>query len=281
MIVRVFDVKAGACALIITDDKRYIMVDCHGNSETGWNPGDYLLSRGIKHLDLLVITNYDEDHCSGFPELNQKINIRQILRNKSVSPAQIRRLKDEGGIGRGVEALATAVERTFTVAVPPEERIRSTNFNYEAWRLTPNEVGDDSNNLSLVFEARCADAHFLFTGDLKTTGWDLLRPQVAAAVRRAHFLMAPHHGRENAQWEGFKDLAENVLLTVISDKGHMYDTQARAVPFYSKISEGAWFNGAKRYVLTTRNDGSIQFRRTAAGTWAIEPYEETYRGIEA
>jgi len=41
------------------------MIDCGHNATTGWKPGTYLLQQGIRNLEMLAITNYDEDHASG------------------------------------------------------------------------------------------------------------------------------------------------------------------------------------------------------------------------
>ena len=42
------------------------MVDCGDNTSTGWEPGKALVRRGITSLERLIVTNYDEDHASGF-----------------------------------------------------------------------------------------------------------------------------------------------------------------------------------------------------------------------
>jgi hypothetical protein len=55
----------------------------------------------------------------------------------------------------------------------------------------------------------------------------------------------------------------------------MYDTQAKAVPFYRQFSKGASFGGTTRHVLTTRNDGSIEFRHTPSG-WTASSFDESY-----
>lgn len=70
-LLQVFDVDHGACALLTMPTQhgtRRVMVDSGHSADfhgAPWFPGRHLLDLGVKHLDLLVCTNYDEDHASG------------------------------------------------------------------------------------------------------------------------------------------------------------------------------------------------------------------------
>ena len=63
-----------------------------------WYPGDHQRRLGVGHLDMLVVTNYDQDHVSGFPNLADQVTIGTIVRNTSVAPPDIRQLKSEEGV---------------------------------------------------------------------------------------------------------------------------------------------------------------------------------------
>jgi hypothetical protein len=90
------------------------MIDCGHNSTTGWRPGDALVEAGLYSLDRLIISNYDEDHVSAYPNLVERVNVRAITRNWHVAPSIIRKLKSEQGIGAGIERLVSTLEQTFT-----------------------------------------------------------------------------------------------------------------------------------------------------------------------
>src|SRR5579871_5585482 len=119
MELKFFDVEHGACALLTTDNGRSIMIDCGHNTTTGWKPGDYLLSQQITSLDMLVITNYDEDHASGLPNLLEKVEVKRLLRNKSVSPQTLTQLKSQDGMGAGISRLIKMAEQ-YTLENLPE-----------------------------------------------------------------------------------------------------------------------------------------------------------------
>ncbi len=81
MYVEIFDVEHGACAIITTSNGKRVMIDCGHNATTGWKPGTALLAGGVHRLDRLYITNYDEDHVSGYSNLANSVSIGALFRN--------------------------------------------------------------------------------------------------------------------------------------------------------------------------------------------------------
>src|ERR1700733_10358752 len=118
MDLRIFDVEHGACALLACDDNTRIMIDCGHNSSSGWRPGTHLKSEGITSIEMLAITNYDEDHVSGIADLFDNVSIKSLLRNRSVSGTVLRQLKTEDGMGSGIDRLVTEIENTYTGGAP-------------------------------------------------------------------------------------------------------------------------------------------------------------------
>lgn len=254
----VFDVEHGACALLTCDNGSRIMIDCGHNGFNKWRPGNYLAERNIKNLELLCITNYDEDHVSGLPNLREKVTVDALRRNKSVTPATLKLLKSEHGIGNGMEELVSMAS-TYTSALsnPPEyPGVVRTDFHLDYPEF------DDENNLSLVVNLEINGLNFLFPGDLEKAGWKRLLETNAsfrATVARTDILMASHHGRENGRYEPlFDDYKCNPLVVVISDKGYAHESQ-ETVPYYRSKVRGVTLYEERRHVFTTRNDGCIRF----------------------
>ncbi|MEF8758754.1 MAG: hypothetical protein V5B36_03225 [Candidatus Accumulibacter sp. UW25] len=257
MDLTIFDVEHGACALLTCDNGIRMMIDCGHNSSTGWRPGTYLRQQGVTSLDMLAVTNYDEDHMSGLPNLSENVSIQRLLRNKSVSPNTLKYLKSEDGMGVGIAELAN-MATTYTL---PADPLHMPGVQYQTFHLNYPEF-DDENNLSLVIALSLHGIGFLFPGDLETRGWNTLLARDEAfrnAVAKTHVLVASHHGRENGICPDlFSKYGCSPFWIVISDKGYMHDTQ-ETIPFYSQHTQGATFRGNKRKVLTTRKDGVIRF----------------------
>lgn len=256
MNLKIFDVEHGACALLTCDNGKRILIDAGHNSTSGWKPGSYLNSAGITEIEMLVITNYDEDHVSGIGDLFDKVAVRSLWRNRSVSGPDIKKLKTEDGMGRGIERLVNSIENKFTGTGPynPDFAGLERSAFHHAYPSF-----DDENNLSFVTFLKCHGVGVMFPGDMEKAGWDALlkRADFRKALSQTSVFVASHHGRESGCSEAVMDLCKPFYV-VISDKGYMYDTQ-QTIPFYRKHAKGGPFREKQRRVLTTRRDGCIQF----------------------
>lgn len=259
MELEIFDVEHGACALLTCDDSRRIMIDCGHNATTGWRPGTHLRRNGIVRLEMLTITNFDEDHVSGLPDLLDNIDVRALYRNESVTPAILRTLKSEDGMGAGIDRLVDMMP-VYTV-YPNVQAPAFPGVQYDAFYLHYPQF-DDENNLSLALRLTINGIVFLFTGDLENAGWKALlegNPSFREAVRQTNVLVASHHGRiDGYEPEVFTKYGCNPFWVVISDKGYVYESQ-ETVNLYGQHAIGGSFRGEDRKVLTTRNDGNISF----------------------
>lgn len=264
-----FDVEHGACALLTCDNGARLMIDCGHNATTSWRPGTYLRSQGITSLEMLAVTNYDEDHVSGLPNLLQNVEVQWLWRNKSVAPATIETLKSDDGMGVGIEALvemaSNYAEDTGDAVQPGFPDVVRNAFCHDF------PTFDDENNLSMVVHLSIAGINFLFPGDLECDGWNALLEQqrFRDTVANVDVLVAAHHGRASGICPELFDRHRcNPFYVLISDKGYMYDTQ-KTVPYYRSKCRGGPFRNEERHVLTTRSDGRIVFW-FANGRWG--PY---------
>lgn len=256
-ILDIFNVEHGSCALFTGDTGATMLVDCGRNVSSGWTPTVELTNRNTSRLDLLAITNFDEDHADGLPELRSShIKIGALWRAKNVEPDRILELKSDTGIGAGIrELVSMSKQYSHPLSVPIDfGDVRRKMF------CNPGHLFDDENNLSGLIVLITNGRKIVFPGDLERAGFDQLmkNAEFREWVANATILIAPHHGRECSVHEGFLELV-SPFWTVISDCGYKYDTQL-TIPSYAKYSRGAEFRGKMRRVLTTRSDGSISFR---------------------
>ncbi len=266
MDLKIFDVEHGACALLTCDDNTRIMIDCGHNGSTGWRPGSHLRAEGIGAIEMLAVTNYDEDHVSGITDLLDNVNVKSLVRNQSVSTAVLKQLKTEDGMGPGIDRLVQMIDAFTGGPLNP-----APGFSGLAWSAYQNvfPTFDDENNLSMALFLKCHGKGVLFTGDLETHGWlELLKQQrFKGMLQQVNVLVASHHGRENGCCDEIFEFCKPYYV-VISDKGYAHDTQ-QTVPYYRARAKGGPFRGENRHVLTTRNDGSIEFS-FSPDTWG--PY---------
>jgi len=259
MDLRIFDVEHGQCSHIVTSTNRHILIDSGHNSTTNWRPSVYLPNRGIRHVDQLIISNFDEDHASDLHNLINVVSVGTLVKNPSVSPDQLRHLKELGGIGRGIEALAGMMGR-YTAPVTNAVDYGDFNVRY-FWNRYPNEF-EDENNLSLVSIIESNGIRICYPGDLEVAGWEnlLRREDFRQAMGAVDILVASHHGRRNGCSERlFRETGLNPVFVVISDSGPEFATQ-ETVTWYRQRCRGFQLNGENRRVLTTRRDGRIRIQ---------------------
>jgi len=268
-VLQIFDVEHGNCALLTCTNSMRMLIDCGHNTSMGWYPGNHLRGLNVSYLDMLVVTNYDQDHLSGFPNLADCVSIGNIVRNTSVAPNAIRGLKsDDGNISPAMDRFVNTVSYQFE----PPGAVPALQFPGVEWTAHRNAYPafTDENNLSLALSLRIGAVTLLFPGDLETAGWRyLLRTDQSFVNVAKHttVLIASHHGRTNGICpELFDEYGCRPELVIISDDCHQYDTQATTSYYGTKASGIKGFRGrGDRRVLTTRDDGSITIKWGSTG----------------
>ena len=266
MILRVWDVEHGACAMVQhalgQHGGKLAMID--SGSTDDWRPSDYIRhDLGRTNLDYLFITNADQDHMSDLQGLwDAGITVPVMFRNPSYTGEQMRQIKRQSGrLSADAERYVSACSSFNEPVDEPFDLhmggITATTF----WNPYPTFT--DTNNLSLVVFIKYSNFKILFPGDLEKAGWRALlqRPDFCAELRGTDVLVASHHGRESGYCADiFKYFTPSAV--VISDKPIEHETQ-QTVPDYRRIvrSQGVRVSTTMkdRHVLTTRRDGWIQF----------------------
>ncbi len=263
MIVRVFDVEHGACALIESPNNgRIALVDCGTNSTTDWNPAEYLEQRGRTTLDYLLITNPDEDHYCNLAHLKDSVDITTFIKNPTLNEPAFRNIKEENGaLSDDAETYASMLT-SYTAPVPmPFDQGMGGITLKTFWNSYP--TFSDTNNLSLACFIHYSGFQILFPGDLEAAGWtELLKSaDFRSELQKTTILVASHHGRQNGFHAPVFQYCKPQAI-VISDKPKLHETQ-ETVPQYQNILGGDGVNvmgqNRKRHVLTTRKDGPIRF----------------------
>ena len=166
--LEIFDVEHGACALY-TDYSALgvsnMLIDCGHNSSAQWFPGNHLVSTGYPNVDVLVVTNFDEDHASGSNNLFDSSSVSVVYKNRSINRNIISNMKsDSGGMGPGIDRLTRELERFNNPCGFPYLKFPNLT-NIHCFYNTYPEFSDE-NNLSLLFYFEFNGYGILFTGDL-------------------------------------------------------------------------------------------------------------------
>jgi beta-lactamase superfamily II metal-dependent hydrolase len=250
----IHDVGHGFCAHLRHGNGNVMLWDCGHKNEPEHRPSVFLPEQGIHAINHLFITNYDEDHISDLPDIRSNLGVDLLTRNKSITTDQLRQLKLENGSLTAAMESFLEMNNSYTAGVSSFPDFDGVTYNTYHCNFSDFQ---DTNNLSLVTFLEVSNTKFVIPGDLELAGWlKLLEDQsFRDHLADVNYFIASHHGRTSGYCaDVFKICHPNCII--FSDGAVQYATQEEA-NCYRQHASGIQFNGEERYVLSTRNDGSL------------------------
>lgn len=206
----------------------------------------YLLSRGRRRVDLLILSHSDLDHISGVPTLVERLKIRRVIYNTGFYLTEAGREMLSFFHRRGLEhrAVDSSVEigglqcRIEILSPPPLPH-----------ELVPN----DTNETSLVVKFEVEGVRILLCAD--ATDRAVRRLLTKPEALRAEIIVIPHHGGELLSC---KELAEaSAARYAVVSAGENFPSprtleafESRAARLFKTYSDGA--------IIFSVNSGRIE-----------------------
>jgi beta-lactamase superfamily II metal-dependent hydrolase len=260
----IFDTAHGFCAYIIADTHNVMLIDCGHDVENNFTPSVWLSNNGCTGIEQFIVCNYDEDHLADLQNV-RGLGVAELLRNKSVTSAQLRKIKEKSGpISDAMKSMLEMMDH-YTggpVAPPIDFGGIETKVFYNQY---PNFT--DTNNLSLVLFLHYRNVHVAFTGDLAPEGWKELLKQEAfrKELDRTAVFIASHHGRTSGYNPDVFNYCKPYVV-IVSDVEPEDKDESKV---YEQHATGINWKGAKKKVLHTWDVGHIMIEQGATGNWTI------------
>ncbi len=194
------DDQWGDCTFFTFPDGSNMLVDC-GTVSAGEIIAADLQARGIKKIDVLVLTHFHSDHVGGYKKLAETFQIGQIY-----SPGYVSRQFawiEEDIEARKIPYTHLKAGDAFTVGTAkisvlwPLAEMVAENPTLDA---SDSNCVIDTNNRSMVFRLETEGVSILMTGDIYKQAQRNILDTYAddLTVLKADILKIPHHGYENA-----------------------------------------------------------------------------------
>ncbi|MFB6468535.1 ComEC/Rec2 family competence protein [Cytobacillus sp. Hz8] len=267
MTINFYDVEHGSCTHIITLNNKHILVDI--GSKTYKSITSYIRNKYLRYyggnIDELIITHPHEDHIYDLPQLYNILKPRVLQRPKGafdIIPTQNTALHKE------IADYANKMNREYSNPIGTGENplYSSNNGGVDIEIISSADswtTKDDLNTFSSIIIINYEGYKFILTGDnpksILQNMIEINYCDIKNKISNATALLAPHHGRTGEYCDSFFKLV-NPYLTIVSDKSIVHTTQEKTAQLYK--GRGAKLYGKERYVLTTRNDGTISFTVT-------------------
>lgn len=256
--ITIVDIGQGDSIFLRDWQGRNLLIDVGGRVELGkkeaWQERQsspnaertlipYLKSRGISHLDRLVLTHTDTDHMGDMLEVAKHFSIGEICVSKGslTQPNFVQKLQQ-------MQAPVRVLEVGDQLPL----------FDSALQVLYPGQLGDGGNDDSVVLFGEFFQTRFLFTGDLEEAGeQELLQtfPQLKVDV-----LKAGHHGSKGSSSPAFLDQLQPRLALISAGKNNRYRH-----PHQETLDR---FQERQIQVYRTDQQGAIRFRGWSS--WTIE-----------
>ncbi len=183
--ITVFDVGNADCFLIKTPANKYFMID---TGKSGYNKGKsqaeiivlkYFKDTGIKKLEAVIVTHFDNDHSGGTADLLNNIKVGKLYVN------------DLNHDSLSAKKVYSAVKHTNTdmvlaennQTVYDEKGLKLTNF------ITTGHKYDNDNSIITLLEYN--NFTMLFTGDAGINSLHAIQNNIPHNLT---VLKVPHHG---------------------------------------------------------------------------------------
>ena len=222
-----------------------------------------LWSRGITHLDAIIISHADADHFNGIPELLDRFSVGTIY----VSPVMF------DGRQPAVAELRAAIDRSgYPLAeIHAGQKLRtSPGLRIEVLHPPRRGVIGSDNANSIILLVEYAGRRLLFTGDLESPGLDDV---VAEQPLDCDCILAPHHGSPRSDPAGFAQWS-TPEFAVISGSRNVED-----IPTIERVKNSYRLGGAE--VFHTAEDGCVRVEVQATGELTVSTFRPHVRATAA
>lgn len=192
--LRIFfiDVGQGDSTLIITPDKKTVLID--GGGSDSFDVGEkvllpYLLDRRILKIDYVLISHFDTDHCGGILTIMEKVKVKNII------------ISEQAEHSENYERFKKLMihKKIRLIEVKKGDKIKIGRYSeFKILFPTSRLLSENTlNNNSIVAQFNYNNFKMLFTGDIEKLAEQQILKAEKAEIR-ADILKVAHHGSKTS-----------------------------------------------------------------------------------
>ena len=208
-----FDVQNADAFLIKTPKNQYFIID---TGKSGYNGGTsqakviilkYLKDRGIKNIEGLILTHFDNDHSGGAVDIMENLNVKRVYLNSYA---------DKSNTSKNI--YNTLGKRNILSEIPQNSQPIFEEENLIIKNYTPHGKSDNENSLITLISYGNFDA--LFMGDGGIEAYEQVKKDIKISGDLEFFKVGHHGARGVVSDDMVKEL--NPKISVISTGKNFY-----------------------------------------------------------
>ena len=216
------NVGQGDGAIIHIPYKETIVIDAGGSSEySDYNTGEalfvpYLASKGINHIEAVIVSHYHKDHAEGV------INVINSIKTDYVFMPQITEADSDSMIELSGNIKIAAKNRGTKVCFINENTRLEFKSGLTIDIFSPNENlrKSDANNTSLPVKAQYGNFSALYTGDMTAKAEKKLMSEIDV---NADILKIAHHGSRDSSDSEFINAVSPDISVISCGENNVYN----------------------------------------------------------
>ncbi|MBP3847523.1 DNA internalization-related competence protein ComEC/Rec2 [bacterium] len=214
--ITAFDVQNADSFLIKTPQNKYFMIDTgkapykSANSQAKIIMLKYMKDLGIKNIEGLIVTHFDNDHSGGTSDIILNTNVKNLYLNSTQTNTQT--AKDIFVNAKKINQKYTIAQNNTLIYSEPDLKIYTFRANIKG--------KDESNGNSIITLLSYKDFDMLFMGDAGIVSFEQIKNFIP---HNTEVLKVGHHGGSNVVNQSMTEHLNNkvsLISTGINSFGH-------------------------------------------------------------
>lgn len=194
-------------AILLYGEDFAVLIDT-GLNKTGEEIVKFIQEKGIKKLDMMLITHYDKDHVGGADTVLENVPVDRLIG------------ADYEGDSKQYEQFVKAAKKAGVEIERAGHDMELTIGPLALQIGAPTVLHEQENDRSLVVRAVYGDCAMLFAGDAEKAR---LSELMHTGVEPCMLLKVPHHGRIEDNSAQFFAAAQPQIAVITSHEEEMED----------------------------------------------------------
>jgi competence protein ComEC len=267
--ITVLDVGQGL-SVVVESQSKLMVYDVGASYGERFDMGSavvapFIVSRGFKHVDRVVVSHGDMDHFGGFKGLSDSLPVKQ-----AVLPPGIFSHALQGNSFIGEKSYCDASKRWHWEFKNSSSESEWIYFDILLPKLEGHAAEmEDSNNNSCVLLIRWRDISILLPGDIERQSEILFLENYE--IPSVDLLVAPHHGSKTSSGRDFiKQLMPTHVVFSAGYQHHFGHPHADVIKRYELFGSKQW---------ATADNGAVTFEWNNSGDLKVLTAKDSKAGF--